>query len=109
MDRPRTSPLPHSSTPLRILVVYDIAEPRLRARMARALEGAGVRVQKSVFEADLSGTEIRALLARLQRLVDRASAPCSVRLYPLCNACAARVHLLGDGPPLHHEPEFYLV
>lgn len=94
---------------MRFLIVYDVAHAKQRARIARLLEGHGVRVQKSVFEADLSASELRHLVRHLRQLVEDADDDaCSVRLYTLCNTCAPRTLVLGDGPPIHQEPAFYL-
>jgi CRISPR-associated protein Cas2 len=49
------------------LLVYDITENRLRTRVAKVVEGYGVRVQKSAFECRLT----RGMRARLWEALAR--------------------------------------
>lgn len=49
------------------LLVYDVSSNKLRTKVAKTVEGYGMRVQKSVFECRLS----RGMKARLwQRLME---------------------------------------
>ena len=43
------------------IAVFDVTEDRERARVAKVLEGYGVRVQKSVFECRLNRSGLRRL------------------------------------------------
>lgn len=52
------------------LIAYDIVANRRRARIARCLERAGLRLQKSVFLVRATAGEIRKLAARLQHHID---------------------------------------
>ena len=60
-----------------VLVTYDIAtltkadQRRLR-KVARACEGYGVRVQKSVFECRLSDVQLARLRVELGDIIDHA-------------------------------------
>ena len=54
---------------LRYLVSYDICEPRRLRRVARTLEGFGVRLQYSVFECPLDDLRLARLKAALQPLL----------------------------------------
>lgn len=65
-----------------LLVCYDIASSRRRQRVARLLDGYGVRVQKSVVECHLDAQRIAALRRELRELID----PCidKVRFYWVC-------------------------
>ena len=53
----------------RYLVSYDICEPKRLRRVARALEGFGVRLQYSVFECPLDEMRMAMLKAALQPLL----------------------------------------
>lgn len=55
---------------IRYLVSYDISDPKRLRRVARTLEGFGVRLQYSVFECPLDGMRLAKLKAELQDLVD---------------------------------------
>lgn len=56
--------------PTHWLVTYDIRAQRRRTRVARRLEQAGVRVQKSVFVIDSATPEVRRLIGELGALID---------------------------------------
>lgn len=88
------------------LISYDIPDDRRRARTAKLLEGYGVRVQKSVFEADLDERGYADLRRRLNRLVK--SDQDNVRLYKLCATCRAQVETIG-GLGVIQEPDVLIV
>lgn len=71
---------------MEVLVAYDVAtdspEGRRRLRqVAKACEGFGQRVQKSVFECIVTDAELVMLEARLARMIDATSD--SLRIYRL--------------------------
>lgn len=83
---------------MRWVIAYDIADDSRRTRVAAFLEGWGRRVQKSVFECELSSDELSAVRERLRSLVmiqeDR------VHLYRQCAACGeSRVAMGQDLEP----------
>ena len=53
------------------LIAYDIASPRRLARVARRIEKQCERIQKSVFLAELSRSEMKRLFDDLERLTMR--------------------------------------
>jgi CRISPR-associated protein Cas2 len=53
---------------LRYLVSYDISDPKRLRKVARSLEGFGVRLQYSVFECPLDDLRLAKLKAELQGL-----------------------------------------
>ena len=55
---------------LRYLVSYDISDPKRLRKVARALEGFGVRLQYSVFECPLDALRLAKLQAELQPLLN---------------------------------------
>ncbi|MCX6022199.1 MAG: CRISPR-associated endonuclease Cas2 [Chloroflexi bacterium] len=89
-----------------VTVCYDIPDDRRRLRVSRTLEGYGARVQRSVFECDVTEQQFAALQKRLRKVLhpqdDR------VRYYKLCAACVERVEIDGPGV-VHHQPLFYVV
>lgn len=52
------------------LVAYDIADPRRLRRVAHLCEDYGVRMEKSVFECDVTDAQMAQLWGRLSDLVD---------------------------------------
>mgnify|MGYP001190399295 CR=1 FL=1 len=63
------------------LLAYDIADPRRLARVARIVSREALRIQYSVYVAELSHRQLRDLVATLRQAVDpRAD---DLRIYPL--------------------------
>jgi CRISPR-associated protein Cas2 len=56
----------------RILIAYDVPVDNRRARLAKALESYGDRVQYSVFVVDAAPVRIARLRRRIEELIDRA-------------------------------------
>lgn len=78
---------------MRHVLTYDISADASRQRVAEFLLGYGRRVQKSVFEADLSPGEVQAICSAVQKWLAKTD---SFRVYPLCASCAARERHLGQ-------------
>ena len=55
---------------MRYLIAYDIAAPDRLRRVARVLEREAIRIQKSVFVAEMTSTEMRHLLRTLSTVMD---------------------------------------
>lgn len=77
------------------VIAYDTPDDRRRRRLARLLEGYGVRVQDSVFECWLDGRQRADLVRRLRRELDEAVD--KVRIYTLCGRDVADVLWAGCG------------
>ena len=52
------------------VIAYDVRDHRRRRRVAKAMQRAGLRAQKSVFVADLSPQRLQMLLRHLAELID---------------------------------------
>lgn len=91
----------------RYVVVYDIPDDRRRNRVAKWLQGHGLRVQYSVFECSLDEGRFRRLWQGLSKRIQVEED--SVRAYRLCPTCAAWVKVLGLGGPVVEVPEVYVV
>lgn len=55
---------------MRFVITYDIADPKRLRRVARCLERAAVRCQKSVFLFEGTETELATLLALAESFLD---------------------------------------
>ena len=68
---------------MRCLLVYDISDDRLRARVADACLDYGLsRIQYSAFLGDLSRNHQQELLMKVRRRLGKAEA--RVALFPVC-------------------------
>lgn len=79
-----------------VVVSYDIVCDRRRARLAKRLVARLHRVQKSVFEGEVTDAGLDAVVSDLRREIDPAED--SVRVYHLCQGCEKNVDLLGVAP-----------
>ncbi|GAA0591768.1 CRISPR-associated endonuclease Cas2 [Kutzneria viridogrisea] len=93
---------------MELLVTYDVdtttpeGQRRLR-QVAKACEGTGHRVQKSVFEIVCSPQQRLRLEARLRDIIDATTD--SIRIYQLDQGSLARAKHLGAAIRApHHEP-----
>ncbi len=76
------------------IICYDIAEDKIRLRVAKYLEGVGYRVQHSVFI--FKGSEDRAEAVRIRLAEITAAYGCaSLLVAPMCASCAARMWTSG--------------
>ena len=85
-----------------IVISYDIADPRRLNRVAKMLEAAGVRVQKSVFECGLTPDALIALRQRLRRVIDPAED--HILITPVCRRCRHHIAWQGKLPDASNAP-----
>ncbi|MDP1550262.1 MAG: CRISPR-associated endonuclease Cas2 [Nitrosomonas sp.] len=85
-----------------VIISYDIAHPRRLNRVAKVLETAGVRIQKSVFECGLTPDALLALRLRLRRLIDPAED--HILITPVCSRCRPHIHWQGKLPDVSAAP-----
>ncbi len=65
-----------------VLIIYDIIDDKKRSHMAKFLEGYGIRVQKSAFEARLTKKNCNVMLKRAEKIIDIAKDSLRVYLLP---------------------------
>ena len=87
-----------------VIISYDIEKDRTRTRLAKALKNFGSRVQKSVFEADISEDEYVRLKKLLNRV--RLEERDSIRLYVLCRECKRKTQIWGVGEITEDRPYY---
>lgn len=67
------------------MIAYDIVSSKRRHKVAKLLEGYGVRMNKSVFECIVSPLLYRKIMAEIHRLTDNKAD--SILAYPICRSC----------------------
>ncbi len=87
------------------VIAYDIPSDRRRARVHKTLCGFGRWTQYSLFECHLTDKELLALRSKMDKLLEPEED--SVRFYPLCAACVARVETIGSDKPA--EDDIFIV
>ncbi|PSB05310.1 CRISPR-associated endonuclease Cas2 [filamentous cyanobacterium CCP2] len=78
------------------LICYDIVNDRRRHKVAHLLEGYGLRVQKSVFEAVLTPDQHQMLQKKLSRYLKPEED--QVRFYPMSPRYRQKVMIVGVQP-----------
>lgn len=78
-----------------LVVCYDIVQNRRRSRILRKLRGYLTRVQKSVFEGELSDECLEPLRRMLLEEIDPVED--TVRIFHLCARCVPATEVLGVG------------
>ena len=91
---------------MQYVVCYDIADDGRRSRVAGALLDFGVRVQESVFVANLDEELAARMMGRVSKLTDQQYD--KVHVFALCEACSRRTKVLGTAEVVE-DKEFYIV
>jgi CRISPR-associated protein Cas2 len=79
---------------MNMLITYDIADTRRLQRVAKVMLDYGLRVQRSIFEADLSPVQFRELRIRTEAEMDRRED--GVKYFPLCKQCDYLWYVVGE-------------
>ena len=79
------------------VIAYDIPDDKRRTKIHKLLLGFGKWTQFSVFECFLTRKELVLLRSKLAKHLIEAED--SVRFYPLCAQCQAKVETVGGPRP----------
>jgi CRISPR-associated protein Cas2 len=82
------------------VIAYDIGDDKRRTRIFKLLCGYGAWTQYSLFECWLTKQHLLELRAKLQQHLQAGD---SVRMYPLCKSCVARVETEGSPRPVEQQ------
>jgi len=74
-----------------LVVAYDIADDRRRAKMHTLLLGYGVPVQESLFECIVSDRILKEVSVKASKIARTRYGIDKVHFYLLCRECASRV------------------
>ncbi|MBI4652160.1 CRISPR-associated endonuclease Cas2 [Candidatus Desantisbacteria bacterium] len=89
-----------------IMVSYDIKSNKIRRKIKKVIESFGKRVQYSVFECFLSGTQFNEMKNKIQETIK--DKPVSIRFYILCDMCNKKIEFYGCGKILDDD-QYYMV
>lgn len=78
------------------VVAYDISDDRRRTKVHKTLCGFGQWTQYSLFECHLTPKQMLLLRDKLDKHLKEGD---SVRFYPLCAGCLAKVQTVGGPKP----------
>ena len=91
---------------MQYIICYDIADDHRRNHLAQALLDFGLRIQESVFAANLDDELKETMLARIRKLVEPSED--RVHVFALCAACSNRTVTLGQAE-IQPDREFYVL
>jgi CRISPR-associated protein Cas2 len=77
------------------VIAYDISDNKARTRLHKRLKELGLNTQKSVFECEIEESVVRGLLVMALDMMDDTSD--SLRIYRICERCARKVVVQGQG------------
>ncbi len=89
-----------------LLISYDITCNKTRTKVSKFLKDYGLRVQKSVFEGDISTEQYNEVKEKVKTLIDRKTD--KVCFYRFCKGCKGKVEISGWGE-IAEDEEFFLV
>lgn len=87
------------------IISYDIQKDRSRTKISDMLLDYAERVQFSVFEADLTTADVKEILFKAAKYVEKQD---SLRIYPVCENCVRSIRSLGR-KPLRELPECLVI
>jgi CRISPR-associated protein Cas2 len=88
------------------MVCYDIPSDKRRGRVAQVLKGFGYRVQRSVFECEVTAEQFSKMKQRVMKRIEPDED--SVRYYNLCASCLVKIEINGLGEVRRAE-QFFVV
>lgn len=95
-------------TPTRLwILTYDVPDDNRRQRLHDLLRLYGRRLQYSVFEARLTGSEVQGLLRRAQDIVDPEADQLVAYVVP--RRCEAEICVIGRAREELVEETFFIV
>jgi len=74
-----------------LVVAYDVADDRCRARLHTLLLGYGTAIQESLFECLVTERQAGELKRKVAKTTRNTLGADKVRYYILCGACAVRI------------------
>jgi len=91
---------------MELLTVYDIADAKRLRHVAKIMQRFGIRVQKSVFECDLSQSALNDMRKAVNKAIDATED--TIRIYPLLDNSREKQILLGCSTMVDFPPAYIL-
>jgi len=89
-----------------VMISYDVVEDKKRLKLMKFIKDYGDRVQKSVFECNLSPETYQSVRSQIEEIINKKKD--RVRYYRLCKGCVERVEISGWGE-VTEEEEFIVI
>ena len=79
------------------LIAYDVRHPGRLKKLAKIAQDYGIRMQKSIFEAELLPSELQSMMSRMKNIINPAED--GIKIFRLCQSCEAKRTGAGRGKP----------
>jgi CRISPR-associated protein Cas2 len=89
-----------------VMISYDVVEDKKRLKLMKFLKDYGNRIQKSVFECNLSPKTYDHVKSGVEGMINKRKD--RVRYYRICKGCVDKVEISGWGEVTEDE-EFVLI
>ena len=89
------------------LICYDVVKDKRRNKVAKLLEGYGLRVQKSVFECMLNEKQYAMITRKLNKYLNEDED--QLRFYPMSGHTRRKVVILGTQPEREIDDDAFIV
>ena len=89
-----------------VMISYDVVDDKKRLKLMKFLRDYGDRVQKSVFECNLSAKTYDKVKAGVEGIINKRKD--RVRYYRICKGCVDKIEISGWGEVIEDE-EFMVV
>jgi len=89
-----------------VMISYDVVDDKKRFKLMKLLKDYGSRVQKSVFECNLSPKTYEQVKAGVEGIIKKRID--RVRYYRICKGCVGKVEISGWGE-VTEEEEFIVI
>lgn len=92
---------------MNMLIAYDISDARRLQKVAKIMKDYGIRVQKSIFEADVNVYRFKEMRKRIQSVIMPEED--GVKYFPLCGRCSDTVITYGKDMPTEHLASYLII
>ena len=89
-----------------VMISYDVGDDSKRSKLMKLLKDYGTRVQKSVFECNLSPEIFKYVKHSVEKIINKRKD--RVRYYKMCGGCHDKVEISGWGEVTEDE-EFHVI
>jgi len=89
-----------------VMISYDVVDDKKRLKLMKYLKDYGDRVQKSVFECNLSPKIYEQVKSGVEEIVNKRKD--RVRYYKICKGCIEKIEISGWGE-VAEEEDFLVV
>ena len=89
-----------------VMISYDVVDDKKRLKLMKLLKDYGSRVQKSVFECNLSPKTYEQIKAGVEEIINKRKD--RVRYYQICKGCIDKIEISGWGE-VTEEEEFVVI